>query len=64
MQGEPRRGRAALDDLDRRLSRLEAGDVRIEGSRRLFLRSPNGHFWSVGVDNAGALTLTDMGTSL
>jgi hypothetical protein len=62
--GDEHRTRAAVDDLDRRLSQQETADVRIEAGRRLVLRSPNGHFWSVGVDNLGALTTTDLGTSL
>lgn len=56
--------RASIGDLDRRLAQLESADVRIEAGRRLTLRSPDGHFWSVGADNAGALTVTDLGTSL
>jgi hypothetical protein len=39
-------------------------DVILGDGRRLILRSPNGHFWNVTVDNLGALTATDMGTTL
>lgn len=61
---DDRRQRAALDDLDRRLTQMESGDIRIEASKRLIARSPNGHFWSLTVTDLGALTITDLGTSL
>jgi hypothetical protein len=61
---DERRNRAAIDDLDRRLGRVETGDVRIEAGRRLFVRSPNGHYWNITVDNAGTITATDVGTTL
>lgn len=44
--------------------RASEEDVIIEHPRRLFLRSPDGHFWQLGVDNAGTITATDVGTSL
>lgn len=61
---DERQARAVVGDLDRRVGQVEQADVLCEGGRRLILRSPNGHFWSVGVDNAGVLTTTDMGTTL
>lgn len=27
----------------------------------LYVKSPNAHFWSLTIDNAGAMTLTDVG---
>lgn len=39
-------------------------DVIIVNDRRLILQSPNGHFWEITVDNAGALAGVDLGTSL
>lgn len=59
------------DEQEQRLRRLEQRgsrdgqeDVVIDYNRRLMLRSPNGHYWAVTVDNAGALSTVDMGTSL
>ncbi len=26
------------------------------------LQSPDGHYWQIGIDNAGALVTTDLGT--
>lgn len=46
---------------------IEAGeveDVVVETPRRLLLRSPDGHYWAIAVTNAGALTATDVGTTL
>jgi hypothetical protein len=62
--GDERATRAALAEHDRRLRRAENEDVIIGDGKRLILRSPNGHFWSVTVDDLGALSTTDMGTSL
>lgn len=30
----------------------------------LYIKSPNGHYWSIVIDNAGAITYTDIGTAL
>lgn len=38
------------------------GDVICVDERRLVLRSPDGHFWQVTVDNTGALGTVDLGT--
>jgi hypothetical protein len=59
-----RQTRNALSDHDRRLRRNADEDVIIGDGRRLIVRSPNGHFWNITVDNAGAITAIDMGTSL
>lgn len=59
-----RQTRAALADHDRRLRHATDDDVIMGDGRRLILRSPNGHFWNVTVDNAGALSAVDMGTAL
>lgn len=32
-------------------------------AKGLVLKSPDGHYWRLSVDNAGALTTTDLGTS-
>lgn len=37
-------------------------DVVLDGDRRLILRSPNGHYWSLGISDAGAIVATDIGT--
>lgn len=39
-------------------------DVVIDGERRLLLRSPNGTYFGLTVDNAGALSTVNLGTSL
>ena len=62
--GIDRRTRAAFADQQRLLRKATDDDVMIGDGRRLIIRSPNGHFWSIGVSDAGALTVTDMGTSL
>lgn len=56
--------RDQLQQLRQEQQRTNEEDVIIEHPRRLMLRSPDGHFWLLGVDNAGALTTTDMGTTL
>jgi len=49
---------------DRRARNSELEDIIVDSGRKLILRSPNGHFWSIGVSNAGAFTATDLGTTL
>jgi hypothetical protein len=63
------KGGAEPRDVERQLVgitdylRLAADeDVRVDGGPRLLLRSPDGHYWSITVDNAGALVTTDVGT--
>lgn len=52
-----------IDDIRRDQRRVSLDDIIIDGSRRILLRSPNGHYWSIGASNAGAMTLTDLGTN-
>jgi hypothetical protein len=59
--GTERLTRAALDEHSRRLRRAEDNDVLIGDGRRLIVRSPNGHFWNITVDDAGVIAATDMG---
>jgi hypothetical protein len=58
-----RRERITLTDQERRLTRAELSDVLIGDGKRLILRSPDGHFWQLDVDNAGVLATTDLGTT-
>ena len=51
------------DRLHRDVREQREGDVIIDG-RKLKLRSPDGTYWSVQVDNTGALSTTNEGTSL
>jgi hypothetical protein len=48
---------------DRRIRKATDDDVIIGDGRRLLIRSPNGHFWSITVRRR-ALSATDMGTTL
>lgn len=61
---DERQVRAAIEEQERRRRQAQQEDVRIENGRRLILRSPNGNFWSITVDDAGALTATDLGPTL
>jgi hypothetical protein len=63
-QLDERRARAALDDHEQRLRQAEDNDVLIGDGRRLIVRSPNGHFWNLTVNNAGVISATDMGTTV
>lgn len=60
-QRDTGRLRQRLDDNDRARDREKREDVVIEDPRRLFLRSPNGTYWQIGVTDAGAITVTNMG---
>ncbi len=53
-----------LSATDARVRAATEADVVIDGPRRLMLRSPDGTYWAVSVDNAGALATTNMGTTL
>lgn len=73
MSGDRQRiaSRGDVSDLRRQVDRgneaarrHQQEDVLIDGDRRLKLRSPNGHFWAVTVNNAGALATVDLGTEL
>lgn len=39
------------------------GDATIGGNYRAAFQSPNGHWWTVSVSNAGAFVFTDVGTT-
>lgn len=55
--------RQRADASDRTRSRDNQADVVIEDPRRLFLRSPNGTYFAVTVNDAGALSTVNMGTN-
>lgn len=61
---DPRVQRDQLEQARRELQRQREEDVRIEEDRRLVLRSPDGTYWSVTVNDAGALATTNLGTTL
>jgi hypothetical protein len=61
--GTERQTRAAIDEHDRKLKRLERDDVLIGDGKRLIVRSPNGHFWNITVDDTGLIAATDLGAS-
>ena len=50
------------DRAAQQAQRALEGDVVAVDPRRLILRSPDGHFWSVTVDDAGVLGTVDLGT--
>ena len=56
--------REAIEDQRKRQRQQEDGDVIVEYPLRLMLRSPHGTFWAVTVDDSGALSTVNMGTSL
>ncbi len=58
----PQAAQVERQQFDDRLRQLEEGHVIIEAPKGLYLRSPNGHFWQLGVDDAGAISATDIGT--
>lgn len=62
-QRDTNRLRQRADETDRARSREKRDDVVIEDPRRLFLRSPNGTYWQIGVTDAGVITATNMGTN-
>ena len=60
---DPRDVERQMVDITDYLRLVADEDVRVDGGRRLVLRSPDGHYWSITVDNAGALATTDIGTT-
>lgn len=60
-------------DMDHTLAALDtaladplrrSGDVLVnDSSRGLILRSPNGNYWRATIDNAGAVTWTNLGAT-
>ena len=61
---EPRDVERQLTDITDYLRLVADEDVRIDGGRRLVLRSPDGHYWSITVDSAGVLLSTDLGAEI
>lgn len=61
---ETERLRRRIDEGDRARDRQSQEDVVVEDPRRLFLRSANGTFFALRVDDAGNLSTVNMGTSL
>ncbi len=64
MGADPRHVDRALVDVKAALDGILDSDAVIETPRRLMLRSPDGHYWALTVDNAGVLGTVDMGTAL
>jgi hypothetical protein len=56
--------RSEVAELRRKVRELEIDDVVIDNGRALKLRSPNGTYFGLVVDNAGALSTVSLGTSL
>jgi hypothetical protein len=61
---DPQRLREQIRALQARVDALEVSDVVIDGSRVLKIRAPAGHYFKLQPNDAGALVLTDMGTTL
>lgn len=49
-----------IEEANRRSRANEDADVVIDGDRRLLLRSPDGTYFELTVDNAGALGTTEV----
>ena len=64
MQLELQRRRQHDQDQDRMRRAADEADVVIETPRHLKLRSPNGTYFIISVDNAGVLSTTAAGTTL
>lgn len=60
-QRDTGRLRQRADQTDRERTRDLKSDVVIEDPRRLFLRSPDGTYFALSIDNAGVLSATNMG---
>lgn len=63
-QQDTNRLRQRADEADRRASRAAREDLIVEMPRRLFMRSPNGTYWQVSVDDTGKLVTTNVGDRL
>jgi hypothetical protein len=61
---DPQRLREQIQRLEAKVRLLEAADIVIDGSRVLKIRAPAGHYFKLQPSDAGALVLTDMGTTL
>ena len=42
----------------------QEADVVTDNGRRIMVRSPNGHYWSIAVSDAGVVSAVDQGTTL
>jgi hypothetical protein len=53
-----------VEQLNRELAKLlpRTEHIVMGIDQQLIIRSPDGHFWQIGVSNLGALTTTDLGT--
>ncbi len=56
--------RGQLEDQRRGLRAVQEEDVIVELPRRLLLRSPNGTFFAITVDDAGVVSALNVGTTL
>jgi hypothetical protein len=56
--------RASLTQAERDRRRDIEADQLFEHPRRLILRSPDGHYWQLSVDDTGTLATTDLGTDV
>lgn len=64
LEEDVRRHGSLADEQARAVRRLAQEDVVIEGDRQLKLRSPNGTYWGVVVDDAGNFSSVNLGTEL
>lgn len=64
---DPQAVRQALagvrEDLRRRAGVSLGGYILIDSEQKIAWQSPDGHWWEVTIDNAGAITTTDLGTT-
>jgi hypothetical protein len=53
-----------VEQLNRELAKLlpRTEHIVMGLDQKLIIRSPNGHYWEVGVSDLGAITTTDLGT--
>lgn len=58
-------GYAGLNGTSRTIKGVDTSDDIITDSttKGLVMKSPNGHYWRASINNAGALTWTDLGTT-
>lgn len=64
LQQEQQLQRVRNEETDRRARLQSAADVVIEAPRSLKLRSPDGTYWGLVVDDSGNLSTVNMGSSL
>jgi hypothetical protein len=56
--------RASVSQQEQHLRRMESSDVIISDDKRLLLRSPNGTYFSLTVDDMGGLSTNGIGTEI